>query len=41
MRHPNLRIIPLHSIDMNIIGDEGAAAIGESLKQNKALATLE
>jgi hypothetical protein len=31
----------LHSIADNLIGDEGAIAIGQAIKLNKALARLE
>jgi hypothetical protein len=30
----------MHSFDNNGVGAEGAAAIGEALKQNKTLTTL-
>ena len=38
---PNLLFIPLRSLSEIGIGDEGAAAIGEGLKHNKTLSTLE
>jgi hypothetical protein len=31
----------LHRLDGNNIGDEGAAAIGEALKHNETLASLQ
>jgi hypothetical protein len=36
-----LILLLLHRLDGNNIGDEGAAAIGEGLKHNKILTSLE
>jgi hypothetical protein len=35
------RLPPLHRLNGNIIGNEGAAAIGEALKRNKSLTWLQ
>jgi hypothetical protein len=32
---------PLHRLDGNSIGNEGAAAIGEALKRNETLTSLQ
>jgi hypothetical protein len=40
MRYPHLHCISTHSFGRNMFGAEGAAAIGEALKQNKTLTTL-
>jgi hypothetical protein len=38
---PSALIFPLRSLERNNIGAESVVAIGEALKQNKTLTTLE